>query len=79
MCNFCFDCTVDDTLTPENGLSYMSVGESMSGVRILFRSGGGRVPTLLVEGYFKGSGWETIAEYHPKYCPECGRYLADQS
>lgn len=78
MCNFCFDCTVDDSLTPQNDLSYRGVGTAMTGIRILFRSGGGRPAALMVEGYFNGKGWETVAEYRLKYCPECGRHLADQ-
>lgn len=74
-CHFCNNAAIDPELTPDNDLSYVSVGECLNQVRILFRSGDRKPTALLFEKWRENYGWETIGNYIPKFCPECGRKL----
>jgi hypothetical protein len=76
-CHFCNNAAIDPELTPDNDLSYVSVGECLNQVRILFRSGDRKPTALLFEKWREGYGWTTIGDYIPKFCPECGRKLVE--
>ena len=76
-CDFCNNAAIDPELTPDNDLSYVSVGKCLNQVRILFRSGDRKPTALLFEKWGENYGWTTIGDYIPKFCPECGRKLVE--
>ena len=76
-CRFCANAHTDPGLDSDNDLSYMGIGESGKGYRILFRSGDGRPTELLFEKWHEQSGWHSVGWYQPQYCPNCGRELTE--
>ena len=76
-CRFCVNAHTDPELDSNNDLSYMGIGESSKGYRILFRSGDSRPTELLFEKWDEKSGWHLIGRYQPQYCPNCGRKLTE--
>lgn len=75
-CSFCVNAACDGVLTPENDLSYMSIGCAADGFSVFLRSGGGRSTQILFEQR-SGRFWGLRAFYYPKFCPECGRRLTE--
>lgn len=75
-CGFCINATVTDDLTPDNDLSYMTIGVADPDKRIMFKSGD-RDGTYINVEQIKDGEWRTIANYIPKYCPNCGRKLIE--
>lgn len=88
-CRYCFNARVYEPtekelidpwsteLTDDNDLSYHGVGaagNTSKHTRIMIASGGGKSARVQFDAYL-GDGWDTYAEYYPKYCPECGRRL----
>lgn len=80
ICQFCYNCTVDNELTFDNDLSYCSVGDMKDGFNMSIRSGGKRKTVIMI------SHWndekqenETIGIYELKFCPECGRKLKENN
>lgn len=71
-CDYCKNAYTDEDLNHDNDLSYMSVGKCNEGHRAFFRTGAKGYTALLVE-----QGNEPIWEYHPKFCPNCGRRLLE--
>lgn len=76
-CRLCANAHTDPELDSDNDLSYISVGTSDSGYRMLFRSGDSRPTELLFEKWFEKSGWHLIGYYQSQYCPNCGRRLKE--
>lgn len=77
-CRVCLDASVCNELTVENDLSYYSIGNAPEEKhRMMIRSGAGKPLAILVEEYDDVFGWLTIAQYTPKFCPECGRELVE--
>ena len=77
-CSFCLNASVDPCLSPDNDLSYMSVGDMASGYSMYLRTGSGKSTVLVI------SKWDQelrenldIGFYKMKYCPECGRKLIE--
>lgn len=80
ICRFCFNSTVCDDLTPDNDLSYLSVGSVYKGYSSHIRSGARRPTALLVSKYDESVGRNVdVFIYNMKYCPECGRKLIENS
>lgn len=76
-CRMCLNALVDDELTHSNDLSYHGIGENyVSGIRLLFSSGNRKPPRILVETHFHGE-WQTVGEYRPRFCPNCGREIVE--
>ncbi len=75
-CDFCCNASVESDLTHENDLSFLSVGKSIKGHSMHFRSGDNK-PTAIVVSECDDSFQLNIdvCIYAPKYCPECGRRL----
>lgn len=78
-CGMCVNAYVDDELSSDNDLSFFGIGTCSRGFRLLLRSGASRPTELLVERHFGTSGWLTVGTYKPKYCPNCGRELIENS
>ncbi len=77
-CTYCNNATVDDGLTSENDLSFISIGHIEKGYTLYFRSGDNRFTGIDISHFFEGREYSnTIGYYVPKYCPECGRYLKE--
>lgn len=76
MCRFCLNAFVDKTLTPDNDLSYLSIGFCERGRSMCIRSGDGRPTLILVSEAVNGINVD-VAVYKPKFCPECGRELLE--
>ena len=75
-CKFCCNCHTDDSLSPDNDLSFCSIGHIDKGYTLYFRSGDNRFTGIDISHFFPGNDYSnTIGYYIPKYCPECGRYL----
>ena len=74
MCKYCLNAKIDHDLTDNNDLSYHSCGSSITGYRCMIRSGADKPMSIIFEEHTPAR-WSTIANYHPKYCPECGRDL----
>lgn len=75
-CKYCLNARIDDELTDNNDLSYHGCGSAITDYRCMIKSGGGR-PTSIIFEEHTAERWNTIANYHPKYCPECGRNLTN--
>lgn len=78
-CGMCVNAFTDPDLNSDNDLSYFTIGECEKGYRMLLRSGDGRPTTILVEKWIDGTGWITIGDYQPRYCPNCGRELKENA
>lgn len=78
-CPKCFNARVDPDgeLTDDNDFSSFSIGTSGRDYRIMYSSGYGKPPRLEVEKHDDKLGWTKVAEYRPKYCPECGREITE--
>ena len=89
-CRFCLNAYSDPEgeLTPDNDLSYSTIGQSNSGYRLMLGCGG-REPLRILSGVWKqypvtsksydgiSGTWSDVAVYYPKFCPECGRELKE--
>lgn len=76
-CGMCINATVDEELTPENDWSYFGLGNCEPGLRLVFKTGGGKPTEILVEIRGSKHGWQTVGVYRPAYCPNCGRLLVE--
>lgn len=76
-CYMCDNACTNPELDSDNDLSFFSIGTSIDGYRTFLRSGYGRPTVILFEKFGKETGWSGIAEYKPKYCPNCGRLLKE--
>ena len=76
-CDMCNNARIDDDLTNENDYSAISVGKSAKGNRIMLCSGDGKPPRIEFEEWNDKAGWGKIAEYRPRYCPNCGRKIVE--
>lgn len=75
-CRYCCNACVDESITDESDLSYLSIGiSSDSNVRAFFRSGARKRCRIEVSVRNTGSRTESEWIYQPRYCPNCGRYL----
>lgn len=73
VCGMCNNAFTDPELNSDNDLSYIGIGKCEKGFKMFLRSGDGRPTAILVEKWFDATGWRTIGDYQPKYCPNCGR------
>ena len=87
-CRFCLNAHSDPEgeLTPDNDLSYSTIGFSNAGHRLMLGCGDGK-PLRIIAGQWKqyptnsksydgiSGTWTDVAVYYPKFCPECGRLL----
>ena len=73
-CYVCKNAHTDPSLSPDDDLSYVSVGECDDGYRAFIRTGDSRNTALIVE-----HGNKLIWAYHPLYCPNCGRCLIENA
>lgn len=78
-CHYCDNAMTVPELSSDEDLSYKSVGDCVNQVRILFRTGDRKPTALLFERWRENYGWETIGNYIPKFCPECGRKLFENN
>lgn len=82
-CFVCDNARVNDELDSRNDLHYHTVAESEEGFRILIAAGGGKPLRILFEqrrkfwADRKDEVWVTVADFEPKFCPNCGRELAE--
>lgn len=79
-CGMCFDATCDPSgeLTPSNDGSFMSIGKSQKGFRMMYQAGMGKPNQILFERWNEGrKEWETVGFYEPTFCPNCGRKLKE--
>lgn len=87
-CEMCFDarlcqmiCDKEEeecTLTDENDLSYISIGEMSKEHSMFIASGGGRPVRLIVQKVDEVKAENMLVGiYYPKYCPNCGRKLTE--
>lgn len=89
-CRFCLNAYSDPEgeLTPDNDLSYSTIGFSVKGHRLMLGCGN-HEPLRIVASDWKqypaksksydgiSGGWTDVAIYYPKFCPECGRKLEE--
>ena len=75
-CRYCLNAFVCDELHSNNDLSYIDVPIADPDHRVLFRSGDGRKTGFVIEERFLGE-WVYIGEFHPSFCPFCGRVLIE--
>ena len=78
-CHYCDNAMTVPELGSDEDLSYKSVGDCANQVRILFRTGDRKPTALLFERWRENYGWETIGDYIPNFCPECGRKLFENN
>jgi len=78
-CDMCNNAYTDSELHSDNDLSYTGIGECAKGYRILLRSGDGRPTEIIFEKWDERTGWSIIGCYQPKFCPNCGRELKENS
>lgn len=76
-CEMCTSAYTDPELDSDHDLSYFSIGEWESGYRALLRSGAGQATGIIFERW--GTTWQTVGFYRPKFCPNCGRELAENT
>lgn len=74
----------DEGLHDGNDFSSHTIGHGSSKIQMFINSGNDEAVNIEVcrwtEGGYRGNdGWSTVAKYYPKYCPECGRKLAEYS
>lgn len=67
----------DEGLHDENDGSSSSIGHCTLNYRILFNSGRGQACNVEISRWNTKTGWIPIAQYFPKFCPECGRPLTE--
>ena len=78
VCQFCYNCNVDKELSPNNDLSYCSLGQTLYGFNMCIRSGGNRKTAIIVYRLNeKRKENEMVGIYVMNYCPECGRKLTE--
>ena len=75
-CRMCLNARIDDELTDDNDLSYISVGSCEKYFRVLIASGDRKPVRILFEDQC-GPFWCPVGEYYPLYCPNCGRKLSE--
>lgn len=77
-CKYCCNATVEPKLTPDNDLSYMSVGATEQEYSMFVRSGS-NLPTAIITSRWseKFNHNVEMGIYVPKFCPECGRRLIE--
>lgn len=77
-CKFCCNAVVEPELTPDNDLSYHTIGETDNGFNMYFRSGGNR-PTVIEVSQWNQQQKQNfdIGVYKMNFCPECGRKLIE--
>ena len=87
VCNFCFNAHVwaklphdeedyfDGGLHDDNDGSSHGIGRASPQYKLDFNSGMGVACNIGVHRWQPDTGWIRVAEYFPKYCPECGRKL----
>lgn len=78
-CRMCDSAFTNPELTPDNDLSYWSIGKCEKGYRMFIRSGDGKPVEILVEKWNDGAGWQIIGHYCPQYCPECGLPITEEA
>lgn len=77
-CKYCCNASVEPELTHDNDLSYLTVGKSLEGTNLYFRSGNGQPTAIVVSQWNQDRNEnEDVAIYEMKYCPECGRKLIE--
>lgn len=76
-CGMCANAYTDSELSSHNDLSYISIGTWAHGYRAFLRSGDGQPTELVFET--SGTSWKSIGFYRPKFCPNCGRELAENA
>ena len=75
-CHMCDSAFVNEELTRDNDLSYVSLGNFFLGYRTMIRSGDGK-PVEIITEQWNGQAWEEMGRYRPKFCPNCGRELVE--
>ena len=82
-CSYCYDHTIDPDLTEENDFSSIQIGNSAQHIFMFISTGGTRSPRIDVWQRFPSDQYATenklVGIYYPKYCPECGRKLREES
>ena len=73
-CTFCRNAHTDAGLFPDTDLSYMAIGEADDGYCAYLRTGDCNYTALLVEHHN-----HLVWAFHPRYCPNCGRYLFENA
>lgn len=74
-CHMCLNSRVDPELNDENDFSAHTLTYAKD-FRIILLAGGGKPVRIVFEGWNKVSQvWQTLADYEPKFCPNCGRDL----
>lgn len=76
-CSFCCNAFVDEDLCHDNDLSYKCIGDSAAGYQAYIRSGDRRGVVILFQA--RAKTWHSVGVYVPKFCPECGRRLEENS
>lgn len=77
-CCMCDNAKVDNELTDDNDLSFITIGKSAVNYRMMFAAGNGVPPRIILE-HHNGWEWETIGKYLPRFCPNCGREITEYS
>jgi len=75
-CYLCENAYTNPELTSGIDLSFYTIGKCEPGFRILFETGGGR-PTAIIFEVQKADVMQTVGYYCPRFCPNCGRELAE--
>ena len=82
-CRYCYDHTTDPELTEENDFSSIQIGNSAQHILMFISTGGTRSPRIDVWQRFPSDQYtaenKMVGIYYPKYCPECGRKLREES
>lgn len=88
VCKFCFNAHVwaslpkteedyyDTGLDDSNDFRSATIGYSDTDFQMYLNTGNGKPTNIEVCTWIKDR-WVTVAEYYPKYCPECGRELIE--
>ncbi len=77
-CRVCCNAAVEPELTPNNDLSYVSVGKVEKGYGLHIRSGDSKPTALVISKWEESLGRNVdIGVYKMNYCPECGRRLIE--
>lgn len=92
-CHFCYNAQVW-AKEPHNETDYFNslddsndgfsgnIGYSDKNYQMYFNSGMGKPCNIEICKWVDGYGFQTIARYFPKFCPECGRsfdeYIIDE-
>lgn len=79
-CKYCNNSSVDPSLTPDNDLSYCSIGVCDKGTNMFIRTGNTKRTSIVVHRWDKKTDKNIIVGiYDMKYCPECGRKLTENN